>query len=284
MRPAVQIASCLALLAALGGGAWWLQSVGSRHRPDRAPDASPPSPAAEMIVAGLGGFRGLVAEAIWFRADRLQDEGRYGELAQLASWLTFLEPRTPEVWAYSAWNLAYNISVMMPTAADRWRWVEAGIRLLRDDGLSLNPSDPVLHKELAWMFLLKLGTETDAAASHYRVEWKRKIEAAQASGDWRELKLAPATMSAVDAEYGRQDWTSPYASALYWAYEGLRRTTRPDMRRELRQIVYQSLMMEARLDERVAPRALAEMESAYREFPNPMLEKLIENFKGARGF
>ena len=66
--------------------------------------------------------------------DRLQDEGRYVELAQLATVLTRMEPHTPEVWSHAAWNLAYNVSVMMPTPADRWRWVEAGIRLLRDCG------------------------------------------------------------------------------------------------------------------------------------------------------
>lgn len=283
MKPFVQTACCVTTLVALAAGAWTLQRLGKNRRPDHAAGVPPPSPAAEMIVAGLGGFRGLIAEAIWFRADRLQDEGRYGELAQLASWLTFLEPRTPEVWAYSAWNLAYNVSVMMPTPADRWRWVEAGIRLLRDDGLGLNPSDPVLHRELAWMFLFKLGMETDSAAEYYRAEWKKTIEAAKASGDWRSLKLEPATMAEVDADYGRQDWTDPLASALYWAREGLQRTMAPENRQELRQVIYQTLMMETRSDARFAPRALAEMEKARREATNPMLEKLIESFRARYG-
>ena len=64
------------LLAALGAGAWWLQRPQETARAEQAVPA--PSRAAELIVAGLGGFRGLAAEAIWFRADRLWDEGRYG--------------------------------------------------------------------------------------------------------------------------------------------------------------------------------------------------------------
>ena len=116
------------LLAALGAGAWWLQRPKEVAPTEQA--VPPPSPAAELILAGLGGFRGLAAEVIWFRADRLWDEGRYGELAQLASWLTFLEPHTPEIWDYASWNLAYNVSVVMPTPADRWRWVKAGLCLL----------------------------------------------------------------------------------------------------------------------------------------------------------
>ena len=97
---------------------------------------------AESAFVAFGAFRSVLAEVVWFRADRLQDEGRYSEMAQLANILTTLEPNTPEVWAYAAWNLAYNISVMMPTAEDRWRWVEAGLKLLRDDGLRLNPDSP----------------------------------------------------------------------------------------------------------------------------------------------
>ena len=84
---------------------------------------------ANLVIAGLGGFRGILSEIVWFRADRLQNEGRYAEMAQIANLLTTLEPHTPEVWAYAAWNLAYNISVMMPTSEDRWRWVESAMKL-----------------------------------------------------------------------------------------------------------------------------------------------------------
>ena len=151
------------LLAALGAGAWWLQRPKEIAPTEQA--VPPPSPAAELIVAGLGGFRGIAAEVIWFRADRLWDEGRYGELAQLACWLTFLEPHSAEIWSYASWNLAYNVSVVMPTPADRWRWVKAGLYLLLYDGLRLNPSDPLLYKALSDMFRFKLGMDSDDAAS-----------------------------------------------------------------------------------------------------------------------
>ena len=118
MSPAVARTVTGLALAALATGGWWCQRSGKEAK---AEQTVAPSPAAEMIVAGLGGFRSIVAEVVWFRADRLQDEGRYAELAQLSTWLTYLEPHTPEVWSYAAWNLAYNISVTMPTPADRWR-------------------------------------------------------------------------------------------------------------------------------------------------------------------
>ena len=262
-------------LVALAVGAWFCQRGGAKARVEE----SAPSPAAEMIVAGLGGFRGLAAEVVWFRADRLQDEGRYAELAQLSTWLTFLEPHTPEVWAYAAWNLAYNISVSMPTPADRWRWVEAGIRLLRDDGLRLNPRDPVLHRELAWMFLHKLGGALDEAGAYYRAQWKTRIETLRAEGRLGDVGLETARMAEIDAEYGAQDWTHPLATALYWGARGLAFATTVEERRDLRQVVYQTLMLEARQDARFAPRALREMRAAYVEHPSTFLQQIITQFR-----
>ncbi len=238
-----------------------------------------PSPQADLVIALLGGFRSIAAEVVWFRAERLQDSGRYAELAQLAAWLTFLEPHTPEVWSYAAWNLAYNVSVMMPTPEDRWRWVEAGLKLLRDDGLRLNPSDGTLHREIAWLFLAKIGGSLDDASPYYRSAWKGKVESARASGDWSGLKLDPALMSAIDSDYGKQDWTHPYASSLYWAHRGLSLSTDPLARRELRHLLVQSLMLESIADPSKAPRTLAEMRAAYAEFPSRMLEDMISRFR-----
>ena len=281
MKRALPTLGLLLLLAALGAGAWWLQRPQKTARAERAVPA--PSPAAELVVAGLGGFRGLVAEAIWFRADRLWDEGRYGELAQLASWLTFLEPHSPEIWSYASWNLAYNVSVAMPTPADRWRWVKAGLRLLLDDGLRLNPSDPQIYKSLSDMFRFKLGMDMDDCAAYYREQWKSEVVRAQASGDWSSVRLDPEKMHAVDAEYGAQDWTHPLASALYWAHWGLSYTQTPYARAELREAVYQTLMMEADRNPRFAPRALAEMQAALRERPNPYLRDVIRGFSSRHG-
>lgn len=273
----------IVLLLACAGGAWWMQRGEARAEHAAVARVAAPSPVAEMIVAGLGGFRGIASEVIWFRADRLQSEGRYGELAQLATWLTYLEPHTPEVWAYTAWNLAFNVSVTMPTPADRWRWVSAGLRLLRDDGLSFNPGNPELYRELAWLFLFKMGGGLDKAADFYQSEWKKLIEAAQASGDWTSLKMEPQKMKAVDEAYGAQDWTHPYASALYWGREGLSVATKIEHRHELRQIIYQTLMLESRKDPSFAPATLRELEATYREYPHPGLLDLIGHFRQQYG-
>lgn len=174
----------------------------------------------EGALAAFGGIRSIIAEVVWFRADRLQDEGRYVELAQLASTLSYLEPHTPEVWSYAAWNLAYNISIMMPTYEDRWRWVYAAICLIRDKGLVLNPTESELYRELAWLFELKLGTTLDMASPVYREKWREVVEDVARRNAWEELRMEKKVMDEVTKAYGISDVADPMYSAVYWAHIG----------------------------------------------------------------
>ena len=174
----------------------------------------------EGALAAFGGLRSIVAEVVWFRADRLQDEGRYVELAQLASTLSYLEPHTPEVWSYAAWNLAYNISIMMPTYEDRWRWVYAAICLIRDKGLVINPTESELYRELAWLFELKLGTNLDMGSPVYRAKWRETVEDVARRNAWEELRMDKKVMDEVTRDYGMSDIADPMYSAVYWAHIG----------------------------------------------------------------
>lgn len=189
-----------------------------RHRTESAPAL------AEGAYAALGGLRSLIAEFIWFRADRLQAEGRYVELSQLASTLTAMEPHTPELWSYAAWNLAYNVSVMVPEQ-ERWYWIDAGIRLLRDEGLVWNPGDPDICEDLAWIFEHKMGLEdprfADSSSKLFRERWREIVRDVASRDAWRELKMDRAKMTKIERETGFTDWTDPCLSAIYWANEGL---------------------------------------------------------------
>ena len=203
----------------------------------------------DSAIAALGGLRALGAEVVWFRAGRLQREGRYVELAQLSSTLTDLDPYDPEVWQYASWNLAYNVAVMMPTYADRWRWVEAGIRLLRDKGLSVNPTEAGIYRELAWLFELKMGTNLDPAHPYYQEQWRTKVaqirdraeaEPTRADAIWGEIGMKPSKMAEIAEKEGITDWTEPLASAIYWAACGIPHATDETERTFLQGIVNQS--------------------------------------------
>ena len=132
-------------------------------------------PLVTFTTVALGGFRGILADVLWLRAARLQQEGQYFELVQLADWITKLEPRFTSVWAYHAWNLAYNISVLFDLPEERWRWVRHGIHLLRDEGLVYNPGEPRLLYELGWLFQHKIGANMDQAHAFYKQAWAAEM-------------------------------------------------------------------------------------------------------------
>ena len=231
MKKRILLAALVAFLALLSVG---LQFALRAVRPASAPAMT------EGALAAFGGIRSIVAEVVWFRADRLQDEGRYVELAQLASTLSYLEPHTPEVWSYAAWNLAYNISVMMPTHEDRWRWVNAAIVLLRDKGLALNPTESELYRELAWLFELKLGTNLDAASPVYRAKWREIVEDVARRNAWEELRMDSRVMDEVTKAYGLSDVADPMFSAVYWAHIGRVVSTKKEDLAFLNEIIRQS--------------------------------------------
>ncbi len=214
----------------------------TRVRPlDNAP------PVLAFTTVALGGFRGLIANVLWIRANDLQQDDKFFEAAQLATWITQLEPSFTQVWLFQAWNMAYNISVKFKENgpgdfSDRWRWVERGIELLRDDGLSYNPNDTLLYRELAWFFQHKMGANLDDGNQFYKRQWAAEmtplfgpqgtnldglIHPATAEARTnaqvlqRKYKMDAAFAQAIDDRYGPLDWRLPEAHAIYWGARGL---------------------------------------------------------------
>ena len=201
-------------------------------------------PALAFTTIALGGFRGIISNMLWMRASDLQDEDKFFEMAQLADWITKLEPHFVHVWLVQAWNMAYNISVKFKDFPDRWRWVKAGLELLRDDGLRYNPNDTLIYRELAWFFQHKIGQNLDDANIYYKTEWAKEM--AQVFGDGKpnldelinpqtadqtnrarllieKYKMDPSFVKQVDEKYGPLEWRLPEAHAIYWAALGLER-------------------------------------------------------------
>ncbi|MBU0533692.1 MAG: hypothetical protein KJ887_02690 [Candidatus Omnitrophica bacterium] len=116
----------------------------------------------------LGGFRGILVNLLWLRAQQLQDDGKYFELVQLSDWIGLLQPYLPTVWIFNAWNLSYNISVKFPTGEERWNWIYQGIKLLRDKGLKYTPDSAEIYQELAWIQYHKISDTSDEFNAYYK--------------------------------------------------------------------------------------------------------------------
>ncbi len=171
-------------------------SVDSERNAQMPPDLA-------LINAALGGFRSWAINFMWMRATKLQEENRVHEAAQLAGWITNLSPRFERVWTFQAWNLAFNVSRQADTDTERWRWVSAGIDLIRTRGLKINPLSLHLHTWLAYIYYFKIGDSLDESHRYYKTaiarEWDRLLGPPP----------TPADDSAVEA--ARVEWFRPIA-------------------------------------------------------------------------
>jgi len=184
-------------------------------------------------------------------------------MAQLADWITKLQPTFTQVWIVHAWNMAFNISVKFSDPADRWRWVQRGIELLRDSGLRYNPTASLMYRELGWLFQFKMGQNVDDAHRYYKGAWAREmtdlfggsrpnfqelLHPSTPDAQHRALllrdkyKMDPAIMQEVDRLYGPLEWRLPEAHAIYWATIGLKKCKDKDLV-TLRRVVYQSMLL-----------------------------------------
>jgi hypothetical protein len=227
-------------------------------------------PLLAFTTVALGGFRGLIANLLWIRATELQENDKYFEMVQLADWITKLEPHFVQVWTVQAWNMSYNISVKFKDYEDRWRWVQRGIALLRDEGLKYNPNETLIYRELAWQFQHKMGANLDDANMVYKQRWLEQMTEVLGPGTpnldelinpttedaLRRLniltntyKLDPVFMKAVDEKYGPLEWRLPESHAIYWAALGLKKAeenptkVKADELIQLRRVIYQSMQL-----------------------------------------
>lgn len=230
----VRLIALLFLLAGLLGSGFFgtrITASTGRHGLSYTDTAEENDPPMVALGVALGALRGVFVNYLWIRATQKKEDGQYYEAVELADWITRLQPRLPAVWTFHAWNMAYNISVTTHTPQERWNWVNAGIRLLRNRGLRANPNDMHMHKELAWIFLHKVAGFTDDANQYYKrqfaYEWQnvmgrkpvidperrdRESVIEQYVGWVQPIVDAPATFSGLEA-------ANPRAAQIGRAYQ-----------------------------------------------------------------
>ncbi|MGA2854959.1 MAG: hypothetical protein ABSE90_12615, partial [Verrucomicrobiota bacterium] len=278
MNPRVKKILLLLLAAALLAGSGQVEKSLDRDRVQLGLTIGGPLQDAPPLLAfttvALGGFRGLISNYLWIRANDLQLDDKFFEAAQLADWITDLEPHFAQVWNFQAWNMAYNISVKFKENApgdysDRWRWVQRGIELLRDRALIYNPDETPIYQQLGWFFQHKIGQNLDDGNAYYKQQWVAAMSPffgpngtnfeslihPQTSGERtnalvlrEQYKIDPVFAQKVDVQYGPLDWRLPEAHAIYWFALGMEKAgENPDKSKQggfdvtqLRRGIYQS--------------------------------------------
>jgi len=205
-RPRTKQVTWLVAAAAMLAGAGLLQgrldSLREEHRlilPGN--EVAQRHPLTSVLTLSLGGLRAPVVAYLWIRSENLKQAGRHFDAVQTAEMICRMMPHFPGVWEYHSWNLAWNISVQTHTGDERWQWIHNGIRLLRDEGIPLNPRSLILYKQLSWIFFQKMGEYTDEMHGVYKQRWAAQMQrllaappystAAEAIAAFRPIAEAP---------------------------------------------------------------------------------------------
>lgn len=104
----------------------------------------------------LGGFRGIVADYLWNRAEEYKKEHDWDRLAQTVEMITKLQPHFLAIWTYQSWNLSYNVAVEWDAPEDKYQWIKKGIQFVQE-GVKKNQKSPDLVWDTAWYYYHKLG-------------------------------------------------------------------------------------------------------------------------------
>ena len=237
----------IAVLFVMGLGLSGIQSqLNSIRYEKELTDTEPLENAPPMLAfttVALGGFRGLLADYLWLRSTKMQEEGNYFEMVQLASWIVKLQPRYTPSTAFLAWNMAYNVSVTFTRFEDRWRWVKRGIELIRDEALERNPADPALFQQLGWIYQHKMGQDLDDANKFYKDEFAKEMIRLFGPyyGQWELIAKAPDNEAKLKASLGEAKFKTysallaKHAVESFDALEDAFRIHAAIMPRELRQ-------------------------------------------------
>jgi hypothetical protein len=133
---------------------------------------APPGEAASTFV--LGGFKAVLLDYLWVKADLCHREGRLHELLPVLEFIETLQPRNAAVREYTAWHMAYNVSLWEAEPDRSWSWVRRALRRL-EAAVGMHPENPSLRILLGRIFLEKCDAESSALRGRaVREEWGRE--------------------------------------------------------------------------------------------------------------
>ena len=124
------------------------------------------------FIAGLSGFRALVADVLFVQAHVAWERTEWGRVLLLFRQVTTLQPRSILFWDMAAWHMAWNASAAamrdstQPRLALRIKAQREYFQLGKDfleQGIKNNPERPQLYEALARLYRDKYNDHQHAA-------------------------------------------------------------------------------------------------------------------------
>ena len=148
----------LAAIALAGAGVAQRQ-VEDRRRDAKLTWADPQDKdALEIGFMALGGFRGLLADVLWFKAQTQQDSAHYYDLKLLCDLIQKLQPTFTQVHSFQADTMAYNIANHAESCEDKWYWIRSGLAVL-EKGAGRTRQNYNLWFSLGHLYFHRLGDQ-----------------------------------------------------------------------------------------------------------------------------
>jgi hypothetical protein len=117
-------------------------------------------PASDVLptyVATLffGAFRAVAVDILWIQLRKVKEEKRWYEMKEVTQFISYVQPRNPEVWSHLAWDSAYNVANGFTDKEESWKWVKFGLLWLRR-GITTLPNEPYLKDQLGYTLWHKI--------------------------------------------------------------------------------------------------------------------------------
>jgi hypothetical protein len=146
----------LFLFATMGFYSPWLTQIKRRRDLGEAAIGQIDTGSFMMKLFLLGGFRGIVANYLWLKAEENKRDHDWDRLKSNVDLITKLQPHFLSIWTFQGWNLAYNVSVEWDAPEDKYEWIKQGIKFVQR-GVENNRRSPDLIWDTAWFYYHKLG-------------------------------------------------------------------------------------------------------------------------------
>jgi tetratricopeptide (TPR) repeat protein len=109
------------------------------------------------------GFRKLVADMLWLKVDEYWHLGLAQRMLPMMETVVALDPYFIEAYALGAWHLAYNVALLFPSADEKMKYINQGIKLL-EKGIKNNPRSSKLYAELGHTIYFRKFSDWEKAA------------------------------------------------------------------------------------------------------------------------
>ena len=168
------------------------------------------------LLLTMGGFRNIISDIMMVRLQYLIDDNDFLEVQYLSELVNELNPDSAKLTIFNAWNLAYNITIIVPDQKTRWYFLNSAIELLTSGLTDENSKkNAQLRYELATLYLTKL-SEMSPEETFYTELWNKEYGLKKNAMDnlqaFEKLKMNLYVIKKLENIYGQQDWrtSEPY--------------------------------------------------------------------------